>query len=439
MTAACGGGTSGPRSGINSPFVVDPGTALNILSFAGGIGWSLFVGAIDTFLWDPVSSCTTDPPGFQTLTLAETMALVPMNSGSPDFLSAISKLKDNIQTALWYANCQCVSAPQPAQPPIPPLPSGTPQSAADANGSCSDLAWQGTPPLVTQTAFPQGDLDASGVLLPFPGTPISVPVIGGARGNTPLYLMPLLKPTSARVLLKVPSGNTHVQSVSFWVGNTTCANTVGPLSIDVNPTTKFSFDTGIVTLPTTNNCSGTSLPITHYAVTIDTITDFGDHLTGPATVEVQLYGCNPIGPQCCDQTNSQPNVNVDTTALSNAIAELNTLVTLIQRQAVPFAYNLSTVHPGLTGSGQISVADILGAKVIPASIPPSAGLEVGDPDSLWLDSWIRWGNADGWQQREFLTAAPFISMPQYAGQWTRLGYTLRAGLSVDITELVREP
>jgi hypothetical protein len=125
-----------------------------------------------------------------------------------------------------------------------------------------------------------------------------------------------------------------------------------------------------------------------------------------------------------------------TQATLNAILKI---ATLIQRQGDPFGYVSGTVHTGLSGNGAIALQGLLGVKVLPSAIPPPAGLEVGDPDSLWLDSWIRWGNADGWTQREFLTASPFVSLPALAGQYTRLGYTLGLGLLVDVTELVREP
>jgi hypothetical protein len=119
--------------------------------------------------------------------------------------------------------------------------------------------------------------------------------------------------------------------------------------------------------------------------------------------------------------------------------QILTAVTLVQRQAVPFAYVPGTAHNGLSGHGELSVSGLLGAKITPSAIPSWAGVVSGDPDALWLDSWINWGNADGWTSREFLRASPYVSLPQLAGQFTKIGYSLAPGLTVDLVELLREP
>jgi hypothetical protein len=123
-------------------------------------------------------------------------------------------------------------------------------------------------------------------------------------------------------------------------------------------------------------------------------------------------------------------------ALLQNIADL---VKLIQRQQVPFAYVQGTDHPGLTGKGEISVQGLWGVKITPSNVPPGTGVDIGDPDTLWLDSWINWGNADGWSAREFLRSSPYISTPNFAGQYTKIGYSLEPQLTVDLRELVREP
>lgn len=125
------------------------------------------------------------------------------------------------------------------------------------------------------------------------------------------------------------------------------------------------------------------------------------------------------------------------TATQSYLDSIFRLVSLIQRQAAPFSYVLGADHPGLTGNGVLNVSELLGMKLTPGTLPPDVGVAVGDPDTLWLDSWINWGNADGWTAREFLRSSPHLSLPAAAGQFTRLGYSLRPGLVVDATELVR--
>jgi hypothetical protein len=125
--------------------------------------------------------------------------------------------------------------------------------------------------------------------------------------------------------------------------------------------------------------------------------------------------------------------------ISRRLDQILGLVTLLQRQVAPFAYVPGVLHSALTGHGELSVQGLLGVKVTPTTVPPGVGVDLGDPDTLWLESWINWGNPDGWHEREFLRSSPHVSLPALAGQYTKLGYTLRPGLVVDILELKREP
>jgi len=121
------------------------------------------------------------------------------------------------------------------------------------------------------------------------------------------------------------------------------------------------------------------------------------------------------------------------------LSEILELVTLIQRQAVPFAYIFSTAHSGLSGEGHVDVQGLLGVRVVLDAIGTGVGAESGDPDEIFEAGWITWGNDDGSTKREWITHSPFISMPAVAGQYTRVGYTLGQGVSATITEIVREP
>lgn len=115
------------------------------------------------------------------------------------------------------------------------------------------------------------------------------------------------------------------------------------------------------------------------------------------------------------------------------------LVTLIQRQAVPFAYVPGTVHSGLSGSGQFDVSGILGLGVDLTTTPAYFGSRAGDPLTLWTDSWLNLGTADGWLSRERVTSDPFLILPRDAAALTLVGYTFAPGVEATITELVREP
>jgi hypothetical protein len=114
-------------------------------------------------------------------------------------------------------------------------------------------------------------------------------------------------------------------------------------------------------------------------------------------------------------------------------------VTLIQRQAVPFAYVAGTVHSGLTGSGTIAVQGLIGAIVeITSTLGDTIGEAAGDPPFLYSAGWLNWGSVDGYIPRQFLEATTTLSLPPEAGAYTSLNYSLPPGVTVTITELSRE-
>jgi hypothetical protein len=115
------------------------------------------------------------------------------------------------------------------------------------------------------------------------------------------------------------------------------------------------------------------------------------------------------------------------------------MVTLIQRQQVPFGYIQSTAHTGLSGDGHIDVSGLIGCLVEVTDQGTNTGQQLGDPDVLWNAGWINWGNADASSPRSFIDCTPMLSLPAAAGQYTRIGYSLPTGIVITITELEREP
>jgi hypothetical protein len=125
-------------------------------------------------------------------------------------------------------------------------------------------------------------------------------------------------------------------------------------------------------------------------------------------------------------------------AISGRIASMETLVTLIQRQGVPFGYVTGAVHPGLTGNGSFDVADILGLVVDCTTIPPYLGADFGTPDEHLFLGRLNLGTLDGWQPRFVLVDQPQL-MLAVSGAITVVGYSLAGGVVATITELRREP
>jgi hypothetical protein len=115
------------------------------------------------------------------------------------------------------------------------------------------------------------------------------------------------------------------------------------------------------------------------------------------------------------------------------------MVTLIQRQIVPFAYVTGTSHAGLTGTGSFGISGLLGVKVALTSDPTSLGVRAGTPAELFDRGFVTLGTPDGYPSDYRLEHNPTIILPPRCSAFTTLGYTLHPGVTATITELVREP
>jgi hypothetical protein len=115
------------------------------------------------------------------------------------------------------------------------------------------------------------------------------------------------------------------------------------------------------------------------------------------------------------------------------------MVTLIQRQSAPFGYVYGTNHAGLTGSGEITVADLIGVSIDVTTNPGYTGLIVGDPATIFKVGRVNLGTADGWTVSRDIDHDGSLVLPVQAGVFTKIGYTLNPGVVVAVRELVREP
>lgn len=113
------------------------------------------------------------------------------------------------------------------------------------------------------------------------------------------------------------------------------------------------------------------------------------------------------------------------------------MVTLIQRQSVPFAYVSGTTHSGLTGTGTLSVSGILGL-LVNAGVPTSTSDIAGTPDVRIPIGRVNFGTADGYRDRDQLVTDSQVVFPAVAGLYTVIGYSLEPGVTATFTELVRE-
>jgi len=124
--------------------------------------------------------------------------------------------------------------------------------------------------------------------------------------------------------------------------------------------------------------------------------------------------------------------------LTNKLDWTRELVTLLQRQGVPFAYVKGATHTGLTGTGQFAVQGILGLSVSVTTMPFNVGSYADNPASYFDLGWLSFGTADGYerslpirhQHDLLLGVSPAVTL---------VAYSLPPGEVAAITELVREP
>lgn len=394
MTTLCGGGTSAPKA--STPLIVKITTALLLAKLGGYGSVASWISNILSFLGlpdvDTSTFCATDPPAIPTFDANDALAIASLPVGSAQFAITAQKVSDLMLHLLWYDLCECTSGsltalPAPATPPsgagspvgLPPTgPCLTLTNSPVSRPSGGSLNWQ------PRTAFPIGCTSIEGIVT-------IVQVAGGAHPNF----------RDAMRFYDIFGAQLNVSSVGFF---------------GINP--------GTQTTTYTRPVQAEFFDIDHFfagASSNDTIQSVFNFYCGSAAPAGTPSGCCPP----------------DDVTLG-LLQQLITMVTLMQRQSVPFAYVPGATHSGLSGSGHIDVQGLIGAKIT-ATVPGRAGIDFGDPDTVYEIGHINWGNADGYGPKEQLVTSPQLSFPNLAGNYTRIGYTIPADVSVTILELVREP
>jgi hypothetical protein len=149
----------------------------------------------------------------------------------------------------------------------------------------------------------------------------------------------------------------------------------------------------------------------------------------------------PIPPIRCDGQDVCSTLDAIVRQLNAMSAQLGFVrsdVQLIQRQAVPFGYVVGAVHGGLTDSGTLTVANILGIRVVFTTIPSRFGRnETVIPEYIEL-GYVSFGTSDGFLSARVLTHERELVL-DVPGDITQVNYDLQAGIVADIAELLREP
>jgi len=154
----------------------------------------------------------------------------------------------------------------------------------------------------------------------------------------------------------------------------------------------------------------------------------------PAPGAVPTSVTVPVEPTTCTTTEVCQRV----ADLQITVQRIASMLTLVQRQSVPFAYVPGATHTGLSGNGSIAVQGIHGLSVDITASPSYLGSVSGTPTTKFDYGWVSVGTADGWERSTRLTHDGHLILG-ISGAATLVGYTFPSGVTASIKELVREP
>jgi hypothetical protein len=366
---------------------------------------------------DVAAFCAADPPTWSVPTGPQIFDFI--TSGNLANYNLVETFIENVTRAyLWYNLCQCASVATPA-PPTPPtaptnLPAVNPPSVGITVGTC--LSRQ-----ISGLSIPNGDasiyLEVSDLL--FPAGATFTPSSGTGFGLTQARVMDGLQLSFVRFTWIPDSGTVDVISVPRFYNAAHTANAGGSVyhSVDSNPFT-------LVLPDPASGGTGLSIGIMMGMSGVHAAT------TGSLLMEAWCGGSTPTTPAtaCCPP---------DPSLLARLI-RLEQLLTLIQRNDVPFAYVPGPTHAGLTGDGTLTIPTCLGILVTVTTNPPYSGVLLGSPNEVFDIGWFSWGTADGFDLRVRIHKLSQLSFPNKAAQFTRIGYSLNPGVVVSIQELYAE-
>jgi hypothetical protein len=392
MTTLCGGGSSAAKLGTDLVATYASGRLTQLL-VAAGVGELSAILPL-TLLAPVVLSafCASDPPAMTALTTAEATALATQDFGG-DYFSAVGKVTDILLNLVWNDACECTSGTYTAPvPPASPVNMPVTQLPSPA-GVTPCVAFGPTSPQVISSAssFNVGGpsyIGLNATLIRLVSTATAVTADGGYNLRV---IFPAVASTGfAGITLNFTQfAGTIVRTLAVPVGST-------------------SFNIVEGANGTVNNYSGVT-----------------------QTWQVFCDGQQPSGVQqpCCPPD----------AATQATIDQILRMVTLIQRQAVPFAYIPSTTHPTLSGAGSFDISGLLGASVEVTTLPTPIGREGTSPTEYFDMGFITFGTPDGYPQSYRLERSSQVMLPSRCSAFTTIAYDLHPGVVVTITELMREP
>lgn len=395
MTALCSGGTSSQNPGLGEDIALTTSALAALLNNIPTLWAVPFAAALGLLSYHLSTFCATDPPGYPTFTASDFAALLSLNDFDA-FLAAQRKLRDLVDTAVWYQSCHCDTVATPAPPTAPTQPTGMP--------TINPVAVAPTFPTGTpcQTEHFSGNQASSS------GASSFTPIAGGTTVRA-TFTASVTALTSNQFGFDVAAYDaTFVRIATIAIVGITTSGVVGPVTAAIPASAVYL---GVFYGPTS-----TPTP----AFTWDALVEVYCGTTPTS-------GGGPVPTPC----QTDPSIQL-------VLSQILQLLTLVQRNAVPFAYVGGASHTGLTGAGVLTIPSLQGVKITLTTQPTYIGEEFGDPLELFEVGWFAWGTTDGYLGRELISHNPQLSFPAKAEQYTRLGYSLNPGVVATIQELYAE-
>lgn len=422
MTALCGGGASRPKPGVNEVIIFTSSQLGSFLNNKGGLWATIAVGALGVLTYEATSLCADDPPPTPTLTASDYRALLNLEPFD-EFTAALGKLRDLITIALWYDLCECSASvtPPPATGLLTP-PAGV--SVPDYGLTpCAQPRLRITVRAPTVIYADANNLTREA----FPNLPTTISVSNGS--DRPSQTIAELPATWSSVYsqLQLVSGTTpptqgYAVGVTTYNADRTVARSITTTVVTTAAPTNRDPPTGAVAL----------LPSERY-FSINDLT--GTSLTQTGVVDwalnVTCTGSSVANPGCC----SDPVLYSLVNSLLQQVQLVRRDTETLQRYGLPFAYIAGATHTNLSGTGSLNIGRSVGLRIDVVTFPSGNQQMLGQPPYIFDLGWVSVLTPDGLLDEIRLTRQSTSWMSKLIPTATRLGWGLRDGVVVNVTEL----
>lgn len=406
MTTICAGGTSGPKTGVDTSVYVDSAFVQSLLPPA--LAWlypylpwmrALEIGDVSTF-------CATDPPTVPSVPSASDI-LQFVTGGNISAALAVNDFLQNVaKQYLWRSLCQCTSgSPSAYTPPSDPGGLVSVNNPSIVSGPLAQPCYDFTSSVVNftgGTSLQRSDINIAGTG-------------GGVTGPSTRGYWVQFDTTTALVSAPAPQLTLHyIVEAELTTPATIYSNPAYVINAGGTRSALFAVPAGA----------------DHANYTVNAGTGAGQ--TSETTrIRVWCQTASPTEQDCCASGPDRTNL------LLNQILDL---VTIIQRQRVPFAYIDGATHSTLSGAGTLTIPNgLIGLRTTVTTNPGYTGIAGSNPTALFDVGYVSVGDASGWNETQPIRRSPWNWFPSDMSTWTRVGYNLNPGVIVSITELEAEP